>query len=409
MVKRENPLQSGRSQRYVIANAHQISHLPGGLDHVVNLSAPQCIAVSAGSGALFPPSAPTRVQLAVGVASRLWRTGQSESARPVWPPASSRPALPLFIVCRILVHEDVAMVVRRASPAGLTPAGGWHPLCGRREYAHGQTGLQASGGPENTAQPVPFLCLRLSDRPPHGPVGCLSHPGGCRPDSTDRRYRRPHRKRFVSPYAAGVSVPDVVPAGRGHSRCGLRLAGQSRHDPGAGILVHHGAASGMGICPWQSRQRPGDASAAREVSPDSHAYRQYTTPPNHLSLCQTRAAAPFGTRHRGGQQISAQRWAETDQNPGDQSARAGDRTGDCWGIPAQVVDRAADEGTQRRRGDGAALDHQTGRSGGTLGGRGDHGLSAAAQAACQEHHGRPPVERVSPATGLSLGGDPGTV
>jgi hypothetical protein len=40
---------------------------------------------------------------------------------------------------------------------------------------------------------------------------------------------------------------------------------------------------------------------------------------------------------------------------------------------------------------------------------GDHGLSAAAQAARPGHPGRPPMECLSPATGLCLGGDAGAV
>src|SRR5882724_9698138 len=155
MVRHENPLQSRRAQGYVIAHAYRSSYPPGGPDHVLNLSAPPCVAGPGGSGALCPPSAPAGVQLTVGVASRLWRTGHAESAGPAGPPASGLPALPPLAVCRLRVPEDVAVVVRRASPAGLAPARGWPPLSGRRPDAHRHTGLQASGRPQDAAQPVP--------------------------------------------------------------------------------------------------------------------------------------------------------------------------------------------------------------------------------------------------------------
>src|SRR5919108_6145706 len=76
MARREDPLQSGFSQGYLIAIAHRISYHPGGPDHVFNLSAPPRVAVLAGPGALLPPSAPTGLQLAVGIAPPLRRTGQ---------------------------------------------------------------------------------------------------------------------------------------------------------------------------------------------------------------------------------------------------------------------------------------------------------------------------------------------
>src|SRR5687767_2698747 len=138
MVKRENPLQARLSQGYLIANAHRISYRPGGPDHVLDLSASQCLAVPAGPEALFPPSPPADLQLALSVAPALWRTGQSESPGPAWPLASSLPALSPVAVCRVLVHEDAAVVVRRPGPAGVSPTRRQYSVSGRRHYAQGQ-------------------------------------------------------------------------------------------------------------------------------------------------------------------------------------------------------------------------------------------------------------------------------
>jgi len=67
-VRREDLLQYRRSQGYLITNAHQIVYRPGSPDHVLDLSAPSCVAVPAGARTLFSPSAPPVVQLAVSVA-----------------------------------------------------------------------------------------------------------------------------------------------------------------------------------------------------------------------------------------------------------------------------------------------------------------------------------------------------
>src|SRR5918992_3747644 len=221
MVRRENPLQSRSSQGYLIAIAHRISYRPGGPDHVFDLSAPPRVAVPAGPGALFPPSAPTNLQLALGVAPRLRRTGQPEGPGPAWPQASGLSTLPAPAVCRVLVHEDLAVVVCRPSPAGVPSTRGWHPVSGGRQYAQGETWPKTPGGSEDAPQPVPSLCLRLSDRAPHGAVGYLSHPRGFRAGPAHRRSQLPARKRALSPDAASVPAPSLVPRGRGHRRCGL--------------------------------------------------------------------------------------------------------------------------------------------------------------------------------------------
>src|SRR5262245_21635652 len=98
MVRCEKPIQSGPSQGYLIANAHQTRYPPGGPDHIFDLSAHPCVAVSAGTRALLSPPAPADLQLAVGIAPHLWRTGQPESASPARPWSSgvspvSAPAL----------------------------------------------------------------------------------------------------------------------------------------------------------------------------------------------------------------------------------------------------------------------------------------------------------------------------
>jgi hypothetical protein len=67
MLGRENPLQSMRSRGYLTAHAHRLSSRPGGAAPVLNLPAPPRLAVAAGPGALFPPSAPAGLQLAVGL------------------------------------------------------------------------------------------------------------------------------------------------------------------------------------------------------------------------------------------------------------------------------------------------------------------------------------------------------
>src|SRR5919109_1877874 len=177
MVRRENPLQSRRSQGYLIATAHRLSSRPGGPDPGLDLSAPPRLAASAGPGARFPPAAPAGLQLAGGLAHGLWRPGQLAGAGPTWPGPSGLPAVSPSAVGRLVGHEDAAVVGRRASPAGLASAPGWPPLAGRRQDAHRQTGLQAPGSPQNAAPPGSSFRLRLSDRPPHGPVGWLSHPG----------------------------------------------------------------------------------------------------------------------------------------------------------------------------------------------------------------------------------------
>src|SRR5688572_11841781 len=113
MARCEDPLQSGFSQGYLIAIAHRIVYHPGGPDHVLDLSAPPRVAVLAGPGALFPPSAPTDLQLALGVTPPLRRAGQPEGPGPTWPGPSGVPAVSPAAVCRLLVHEDIAVVVRR--------------------------------------------------------------------------------------------------------------------------------------------------------------------------------------------------------------------------------------------------------------------------------------------------------
>jgi hypothetical protein len=85
MARRADPLLSGFSQGYLITIAHRILYHPGGPDYVLALSAPPRVAVLAGPGALFPPSEPTGLQLALGVTPPLRRTGQPEGPGPTWP------------------------------------------------------------------------------------------------------------------------------------------------------------------------------------------------------------------------------------------------------------------------------------------------------------------------------------
>src|SRR5919197_1335553 len=145
----EHPLQSRSSQGYVIVIARQLSSPPGGPDHGLELPAPLCVAVSADAGALLAPPAPRGLQLAVGVAPRLWRTGHAASAGAPRSDAASVPALPPPTVRDLLVHQGPAVVVRRASLAGRSSAGGWRLVCGRRQSPEGQAGATASGGPEH--------------------------------------------------------------------------------------------------------------------------------------------------------------------------------------------------------------------------------------------------------------------
>src|SRR5215211_5224001 len=160
MIRREHPCQSRPSQGYLIANAHRISYRPGGPDRVLDLSAPPRLSVPAGAGALFSSSAPGGVQLAVGVAPRLRGARQSQSPGPAWSSPPGLPALPAPAVRGVLVHEDLAVVVRRASHAGAATTRGWYPVSGGRQHPEGQAGTQASGGPQNAPQPVPSVCLR---------------------------------------------------------------------------------------------------------------------------------------------------------------------------------------------------------------------------------------------------------
>jgi len=100
MVRHENPLQSRRAQGYVIAHAYRSELVsPRRPGPCPETCLPRRVRRACGSGALCPPSAPAGVQLTVGVASRLWRTGHAESAGPAGPPASGLPALPPLAVC----------------------------------------------------------------------------------------------------------------------------------------------------------------------------------------------------------------------------------------------------------------------------------------------------------------------
>src|SRR5262249_52696107 len=148
---------------------------------------PSCVTVPAGARALLSPSAPPGIQLAVGVASGLWRTGQSESTRPAWSHASRLPALPQPTVCHLLVYQDLAVVVCRPGPAGFSASRRWPPVSGGRQHPEGQARPQASRGPDDTSQPAPSLRLRLPDRAPHGAIGRLSYPGGFRAGPAYRR------------------------------------------------------------------------------------------------------------------------------------------------------------------------------------------------------------------------------
>src|SRR5215510_13265430 len=62
----ETPLPPRPSQGDLLANAHRSSSRPVRPDDVLDLSAPPRVAMSASAGALFPPSAPAGVQLALG-------------------------------------------------------------------------------------------------------------------------------------------------------------------------------------------------------------------------------------------------------------------------------------------------------------------------------------------------------
>jgi hypothetical protein len=73
------------------------------------------------------------------------------------------------------------------------------------------------------------------------------------------------------------------------------------------------------------------------------------------------------------------------------------------------VSGAASESTPGSRGTGATSGHQTGRTGGTLGGRGDPGRSTPAQALSQAHFGGPPVDPVSAAAAVHPESDLGAV
>src|SRR5215831_558176 len=194
MVRRETPLQSRPSQGYWIANAQPISSLPGGPDHVLDLSTPPGVPGPAGAQALVSPSAPAGVQLALGLASGLQRAGQPEGPGSVWPGPSGLSALSSLMVRELLVHEDLTVVVCRPSLAGFCSTRGWPPVSGGRPHPQGHTGLQASGGPQLAPQPVPSVCRWLSHRPPHGPVGRLSQPGGFRLGPAPRHVWLPHGK-----------------------------------------------------------------------------------------------------------------------------------------------------------------------------------------------------------------------
>src|SRR5262249_44451330 len=96
------------------------------------------------AGALFSPPAPTGLPLAACAAPHLWRTGQSESPRPIWPSPSGLPPLPPTAVRGVLVHENLAVVVRRPGLASVSPTRGGHALSGRRQPREGQGGATAS-------------------------------------------------------------------------------------------------------------------------------------------------------------------------------------------------------------------------------------------------------------------------
>jgi hypothetical protein len=101
----------------------------------------------------------------------------------------------------------------------------------------------------------------------------------------------------------------------------------AQHEPRArvGLLVRVCPATDLEVHHWEGAQNAGHPSAALVGHPDPDPYSQRATPPDLLGLCQTGPAAPSGRRDGGAEHMSAQRWANTDQDPRDQSARDGER------------------------------------------------------------------------------------
>jgi hypothetical protein len=357
----------------------------------------------------LPPSAPAGVPRAGGVASGLRRAGPAERAGPAWPHASGLPALPTPAGCHVVVDHDLAGVVRRPGLAGLAAARGWPAVSGGRQPPPGDARPHASGRPEDAPQPAPPLRLRLSARASPGARGRRSHPGGLRAGPAQRRCRRPTRTGAVSPEAARVPAPGLGPRAGGHRRGGLGLPRPCGADPHAGLLGRDGAAPDPEVRPWQSAASPGHPAAARAVPPEPHADRQHPTPPALVGRCPTGAAAPSGRRHGGTPSRSASRGAAPAQEPGDPSARDGPRAGDGRRVPASGVERLAGERRDRGGGPGTPSSPHTGRPRRRLRRRGAQGLSAPAQAQGRGHPGGPSLQRVSPATGIGLGGRPGAV
>jgi hypothetical protein len=81
LLRHENPFQSGLSREYLIANAEQISHRPGGPDHGLDLPASPRVRAPAGAEILSSPRASAGVQLALGC---ILPTGSGPTSRP-WP------------------------------------------------------------------------------------------------------------------------------------------------------------------------------------------------------------------------------------------------------------------------------------------------------------------------------------
>jgi hypothetical protein len=72
-----------------------------------------------------------------------------------WLGPSRLPACSPSAVCRLLVHEDVAVVVRRPGSVDVSPIRGRSPISGGQPCAQEYARATAAGGPADTPQSAP--------------------------------------------------------------------------------------------------------------------------------------------------------------------------------------------------------------------------------------------------------------